>query len=207
MIKANHSKSYEWFFGKYINFILKHHFRQISITGHVEHDGSPILVVGNHFSWWDGFFIYYLNHRYFHRKLYVMMLEEQLQKRMFFSRIGAFSIQPGSKSVVESLAYTVEQCKSPSNLVALFPQGEIKSAYTSHFKFEKGLRFILNRSASQLKLVFVASLIDYYSHPKPSLTIAIEEYVDWGTPEIRRVEEAYNDFFRRTAQRQDALYR
>lgn len=165
------------------------------------------MVVGNHFSWWDGFFIYYLNRHYFHRKLYVMMLEEQLRPRMFLSRIGAFSIQPGSKSVVESLAYTVEQCKHPDNLVALFPQGEIESAYTSHFRFEKGLRFILNRSASQLQLVFVASLVDYYSHPKPSLTIAMEEYVDWGTPEIETVEEAYNDFFQRAVQRQNSLYR
>jgi len=164
-------------------------------------------MVGNHFSWWDGFFIYYLNQHHFHRKLYVMMLEEQLRPRMFLSRIGAFSIQPGSKSVVESLAYTVEQCKYPDNLVALFPQGEIESAYTSHFRFEKGLRFILNRSASPLQLVFVAALVDYYSHPKPSLTLAMEEYVDWGTPEIETVEEDYNDFFQRAVKRQNSLYR
>lgn len=207
MIRAKHSKYYHWFLGGYINFILKRHFRAINITGHVEQRGRPILLVGNHFSWWDGFFIYYLNNRYFHRNLYVMMLEEQLQSRMFLSRIGAFSIQPGSKSVIESLAYSVDLCKKSENIVAIFPQGEIESAYTSHLRFEKGLRFILNRSASQLQLVFVASLVDYYSHPKPSLTIAMEEYVDWGTPEIKRVEEAYNDFFRRAVQRQDALYR
>ena len=209
MIKANHSRLYTWFFDKYIGHILHKQFRVINITGHVEQKARPILIVGNHFSWWDGFFILYLNRIVFKRKLYVMMLEEQLKKRMFLSRIGAYSIYPRTKSVIDSLGYTVELLKDAGNIAAIFPQGEIESAYTSKIRFEKGLQFILNQSASQtpIQLVFMVALVDYYSHRKPSLTIAVEEYKDWGTPDAESVEDGYNEFYRRAIERQDSIYK
>lgn len=209
MIKANHSRLYTWFFDKYIGHILHKQFREINITGHVEPKGRSILIVGNHFSWWDGFFILHLNRIVFKRKLYVMMLEEQLKKRMFLSRIGAYSINPGTKSVIDSLSYTVTLLKEPQTIAAIFPQGDIESAYTSRIRFEKGLQFILDRSSSQapVQLVFMAALVDYYSHQKPSLTLSIEEYMDWGTPQAEGVEDAYNDFYRRAIERQDSIYK
>lgn len=209
MIKANHSRLYTWFFDKYIGHILHKQFRVINITGHVEQKARPILIVGNHFSWWDGFFILYLNRIVFKRQLYVMMLEEQLKKRMFLSRIGAYSIYPRTKSVIDSLGYTVELLKDAGNIAAIFPQGEIESAYTSKIRFEKGLQFILNQSASQtpIQLVFMVALVDYYSHRKPSLTIAVEEYKDWGTPDAESVEDGYNEFYRRAIERQDSIYK
>ncbi|SDC72222.1 lysophospholipid acyltransferase family protein [Williamwhitmania taraxaci] len=209
MIKTNHNRLYAWFFDRYIGYILKKQFREINITGHVEHKERPILIIGNHFSWWDGFFILHLNRMVFKRKFYIMMLEEQLKHRLFLSRIGAYSIFPGTKSVIESLNYTVDLLNDSSNMVAIFPQGEIESAYTSTFRFEKGLQFVLNRSTSQtpICLVFMVTLVDYYSHRKPSLTIAVEEYKDFGTADAASVEDAYNEFFQRTIQRQNALYK
>ena len=209
MIRANHSRIHNWFFANYVNHILHKQFREINITGYIELRERPVLIVGNHFSWWDGFFVMHLNRTLFRRDLYVMMLEEQLKKRLFLSRVGAFSIKPGNKSVVNSLSYTVDLLRNPKNIVVIFPQGEIKSAYTEQYRFEKGLQFILDRTASQvpIHLVFMASLVDYYSHRKPSLTIAVEEYKDWGIPNADSVEDAYNKFFRRTVQRQDSLYK
>ncbi len=209
MIAANHSRLHTWFFTKYIDYILHKHFREINITGHVEHKERPILIIGNHFSWWDGFFILHLNRMVFKRKFYIMMLEEQLKHRLFLSRIGAYSILPRTKSVIESLNYTVDLLNDSKNMVAIFPQGEIESAYTSTFRFEKGLQFVLNRSASQtpIQLVFMVALVDYYSHRKPSLTIAVEEYNDFGAADAASVEDAYNEFFQRTIQRQNALYK
>ena len=57
---------------------------------------------------------------------------------MFLSRIGAYSILPGTKSVIDSLSYTVDLLKDTGNVAAIFPQGEIESAYTSRIRFEKG---------------------------------------------------------------------
>ena len=58
-----------------------------------EFDKSKSLIVTpNHFSWWDGFFIYWTNKKLFNRKLYVLMLEEQLKRYWFFKKLGCYSI-------------------------------------------------------------------------------------------------------------------
>ncbi|MEO1448923.1 MAG: hypothetical protein AAFV07_05305, partial [Bacteroidota bacterium] len=56
---------------------------------------KSILLVGNHISWWDGFWPIWLNARHIGKQYHVMMLEEQLRPRMFMTKGGAFSIQPG----------------------------------------------------------------------------------------------------------------
>lgn len=209
MIAANHSRLHTWFFDRYIGYILRKQFRKVNITGHVEPTGQPILTVGNHFSWWDGFFVLYLNRKLFRRKVHIMMLEEQLKPRMFLTRIGGYSIAPGTRSVMDSLRYTVNLLNDSKNMAVIFPQGEIKSAYDSPLRFQKGLQLVLNKTAEQtpVQLVFMVALVDYFSYQKPSLTLAIQEYRDWNTPNAKSVEDAYNEFFQQTIQRQNLLYK
>ncbi|MCA1745521.1 MAG: hypothetical protein LC643_07450 [Bacteroidales bacterium] len=96
MIKARHSRMYDVFFNWYLHRILKKDFSRIDVVGSWPVHGQSVLVIGNHVSWWDGFWVYYLNKRFLKKKLHVMMLESQLKHRRFLTRIGAFSIEPGS---------------------------------------------------------------------------------------------------------------
>ena len=73
MIEANHRWFYVWFIRVYTAVNLRLNFRKIIIEGDtVVPEDKPLLLVGNHFSWWDGFFAYYLNYTLWRRKFHVI---------------------------------------------------------------------------------------------------------------------------------------
>jgi 1-acyl-sn-glycerol-3-phosphate acyltransferase len=152
--------------------MTKSHFRSVKIYGKFTDENLPVLMIGNHFSWWDGFIANILNNRVLRRRFHVMMLEEQLRDRLFLNKAGAYSINPGSQSSVkESLDYTVELLKSSENLVVFYPQGKFQSISDHPVRFEKGAGHLLNRLKGGVHLVFYAALLDYFEHRKPSLNI------------------------------------
>lgn len=197
MIRSQHKPFFVHFFNVYSRLMINLHFKKVTINTDSTFGNAPILLLGNHFSWWDGFFMVYANLKLFHRKLHVMMLEEQLQQRMFLNKAGAFSIKKGTRSVLESLDYCVEILGSKSNLLVMFPQGEIQSTYISRIKFEKGIGHLLSRINSDVQLVFMSSFVDYFSSRKPQLNIYLESYYPSDESALSNVglENAYNHFY------------
>jgi hypothetical protein len=193
MIRARHIWVYETFFRFYTGWMLKRHFHRI----HVDHKEQPVeralLLIGNHFSWWDGFIGNYLNFTYFRKRFHVMMLEEQLENRMFLNRAGAFSIKKSSRSVAVSLAYAKELLSNPDNLLLFFPQGKIETLYTRKFTFERGIEKILEGHEEAPVIVFFVNLVDYFSEPKPSLFIRTRRYE--GERSTEAIQKAYEQFF------------
>jgi hypothetical protein len=194
MIKARHHWFYVTFFKYYIRFMFRRHFRKVVVKSTVQDRNRPLLLIGNHFSWWDGFFASYLNDRLFGRRIHVMMLEEQLRPRMFLNKAGAFSIKKQSHQMMESIRYTREILSDPDNLVTIFPQGSIHSMFDFPVSFEKGPVKILGGLEDQVQVVFMVALVDYFSHPKPTLTLAAREYVPGDTVELEDMQEAFNNY-------------
>ena len=182
------------FFQFYSLWKIKRHFRKVSLIGEFTDKNLPVLLVTNHFSWWDGFWVMYINLKLFHRKFYFMMLEDQLIKHMFFNKTGAYSIKKGSKSIVETIDYTVSLLSDGKNLVMLFPQGEITSMHISSVVFEKGIEHIMKKINSKIHLVFLVNMVDYFSSPKPLLNMYFTEYkgLDYST---EKLQEEYNRFY------------
>ncbi|MFO7923243.1 MAG: lysophospholipid acyltransferase family protein [Bacteroidales bacterium] len=205
MIEAKHSWFYHLFFKTYFRYILRKDFKAIHIEGKFPERDMPILLIGNHFSWWDGFFAYELNRRIFKRRIYLMMLEEQLKKRSFFSKLGAFSINPGNRSALQSMNYASELLRHSSNLLILFPQGEIESQYNQKIYFRKGWFRILENAGNPVHIVFMANLTDYFSNRKPTLFIYLEEYPETGKIVFDNLNNSYNDFYNRCVERQKQL--
>jgi len=174
--------------------MIRLHFDQLTIKGEFHDRGLPVLLIGNHFGWWDGFIANLLNMRIFHRRFHVMMLEEQLQSRMFLNKAGAYSICPGKRSVLESLAYTANLLNVPENLVVLYPQGEFQSIHDLPVRFQTGINKVLSRQKAPLHLVFYVALTDYFSRRKPSLTIYFREFDTESEGRVKTLEEAYNEF-------------
>jgi 1-acyl-sn-glycerol-3-phosphate acyltransferase len=156
--------------------------------------GLPVLLIGNHFSWWDGFIANFLNTRVFRRKFHVMMLEEQLRSRMFLNKAGAYSIKKGSRSALESLKYTADLLKTGENLVVIYPQGEFQSVYIYPVTFRKGISAITSRLQAKVHVVFYAVLADYFSYSKPSLTKYLQEFTKDPMPDAEMLQSAYNLF-------------
>jgi len=127
MLTANHSKFSKFLFDLYIYPLLKRNFYAINLIGDIPNTNPeyPIIIAPNHSSWWDGFFLYLLNEKFFKRKFFIMILESSLEKYSFFRKLGGYSInQESPKSIVKSLNYTVEQMTdNQQSFFTIFPQG------------------------------------------------------------------------------------
>ncbi|MFO7575569.1 MAG: lysophospholipid acyltransferase family protein [Bacteroidales bacterium] len=193
MIEANHRRFFVWFIKVYTSVNLRLSFRKVVVEGDtVVPADKPLLLIGNHFSWWDGFFAYYLNDILWRRKFHVMMLEEQLQTRLFLNKVGAYSVRRGSRSVIDSLNYTSRLLKTPGNLVVIYPQGEISSLYTYPVRFERGIDRIIRSAGPGITVLFYVALVDWFSSKKPSLTFRLRKFEYVGTPGHDELEEAFN---------------
>ncbi|ASB49846.1 lysophospholipid acyltransferase family protein [Alkalitalea saponilacus] len=194
MIKACHHWLYDTFFNFYIHRILKKDFHSINIYGEWDAAGdNSQLIIGNHVSWWDGFWVYYLNKRLLKKQFHAMMLEEELKARRFLSKIGCFSVHPGKRSVVESLNYAVELLQEPGNLVLLYPQGRIASFSAGVLPFEPGIEYIAKKSGIKQVLFYVA-LVDYFSNRKPVLSLYLGKG-EWNESTETSIENQFAEFY------------
>jgi 1-acyl-sn-glycerol-3-phosphate acyltransferase len=193
LIKANHKKFFVWFIRIYTAINLKIYFSRVVVEGNISLPRDrAILLIGNHFSWWDGFFAYYLNDTIFRRKFHVMMLEEQLTTRMFLNKAGAYSVKRSSRTVIDSINYSAELLSQSGNLVAMFPQGAIESQYHFPVKFERGIERIMKNVKGEVTTVFYAATVDWFSSKRPVLTIRLTLFDQPGTISHSSFEEAYN---------------
>jgi len=195
MIKANHKRFWVNFSWYYSNYGLKIFFRNIKYVGEYKETKLPLLMIGNHFSWWDGFIQILLNNKYYQRKFHFMMLERELKKAMVLTKIGAFSVSKGRKSSLESLEYAAQLLNFDKNMLLFFPQGKIQSIYTQEFKFEKGLlTYIVNNVKTPYQFVFNVNLIDYQARRKPEITVYHKTYTFDTTVTVDKIEADYNAY-------------
>jgi 1-acyl-sn-glycerol-3-phosphate acyltransferase len=120
---------------------------------------KSILMLCNHSSWWDGFFTYFLNEKYFHKNYYVMMLEHKLKEFYFFNKIGAYSInQNNPKDIINSIDYSAQLLSINDNLVNIFPEGEMTYSFTNKFIGKKGVLKVIDKSGD-INILLVAMKI------------------------------------------------
>lgn len=168
MIKANHKKWAELIFDFYLDKLLKKHFNKLILIGVLPSidNNKSLMILPNHFSWWDGFFIYKVIKNFTDKKFHILMLEEQLRKYWFFQKLGAYSInQNNPKSMVETLNYTIELLKKKSNLTVIYPQGVIQPQEERNIKFNKGVNYICEKSSVEFQILPIAFRI-FYSNQK-----------------------------------------
>jgi len=216
MIQAAHNRFFDQVFGAYLNAHMHFVFKSITITNNFRDTGGPVLLIGNHFSWWDGFIARHVNKKVLHRKLHLMMQEDQLSKRKFLSKLGAFSIRRNSRDAINSLQYATNILHDPGNLLIIFPQGKFQSLHQHPLSFEKGWFRIIQKAPDNTQILFLAALTDYFASPRPHLNIYLDQPVcaaekkatDYGSDSERKcimerfsdvssVESAYNKFIGR----------
>lgn len=191
ILKAKHHFFIYPFFQFYTKMMIKKKFESISIEGTFQDNGKSVMLIGNHISWWDGFWAMYINLKLFKKKFHFMMQEDQLIRYKFFNYTGGFSINNKPRNIVESIDYSSSLLNDKDNLLLIYPQGKINSIYQSNFQFRRGIEKIIKDK--DIQLIFSANLIDYFSKPKPSVFIYIHEYK--GDYTHKSIQEAYNEFY------------
>jgi len=227
MITAKHHPLYvrgsDWIMKRLMN----RYFRHIHIRSELDDRQGPVLLLANHFSWWDGFLARYAVTKTLKKKVFVMMLEEELSKRPVLRKVGAFSVRKNSRTAAESMDYALKILENPNHLLLLFPQGKFQSLHQYPLEFEKGWFRILERAPKDTRVVFLAALTDYFDRRKPGLNIYLEEasrYSSGGRdsgftdtihqknakhPEAttflspKEAESAYNEFLKNAIERQN----
>ena len=172
MIRAQHRFWADFIFQPYLMQLFKRHFHKIQLLGTLPEIPAhlPLLLLPNHSTWWDGFFVYLLNKRIFRRTAYLMMLEAQLSKYRFFAKIGAYSIEPTHRrGIFESLAYTVELLKRETPLVSIFPQGELLPWHTRPLGYKRGVEWILREYGKPVAVLPLAIRTEFLGEKRPEV--------------------------------------
>ena len=171
MIRAQHRLWADFIFQPYLTRLFKRNFHTIQVLGALPEipPHLPLLLLPNHSTWWDGFFVYLLNKRIFRRTAYLMMLEEQLSSYRFFAKIGAYSIEPKYRQgIVESLGYTVELLNQRTSLVSVFPQGELLPWQTRPLGYKRGVEWILRKYGKSVAVLPLAIRTEFLGEKRPS---------------------------------------
>ena len=193
MIKAKHNILYIWFFRNYFRLLSFLNFRKFTIINPVMLSANQsVLLLQNHFSWWDGYWSYQLSRTIFKRKFHVMMLEEQLRKHLFLNRCGVFSIKKNHRDTLESLNYASEILQNPDNLLTIYPSGKMYSQHVQSINFQQGIER-LAIAENQPQIIFAVFLIDYFGFARPEIRCYLKNYN--GNRILSDMESSFHQFY------------
>ena len=180
----------------YVKWLLKKQFHEL-LFNTIETDANrSILLIANHYSFWDTFILYSINHKLLKKNFHVMILEETSRKQLFLKYAGAFSVNKNSRDILKSLDYAAGLLNDPKNLVLIYPQGKLYSNFVNEVNFEKGILRIIKQAKGKFQLVFAAAFIQYFKHKKPTATVYLknvnEVFVD---KPINELQNAYQQYY------------
>ena len=192
------------FFSWYLDHIIKKDFSGYSFNQLPIKEDQAVLLLANHFSWWDGFLMFHLNKKVIRKEFHVLVTDEDYKRHWFLKYMGAFAAEKKGKDVLETLIHAGELLDDPNNLVLIFPQGKLFAAYVSTIGFEKGVMQVINASKKKFQVIFAATLVDY-SKRKPGLQTYLqswdaEEYVS-----LQLLKSEYNKHYDHCVKNQNTL--
>ncbi|MCS6990967.1 MAG: lysophospholipid acyltransferase family protein [Chitinophagales bacterium] len=205
MITASHTVWMKWFGWWYVPWLLHRHFEAVHFLDVPNIANRAVLLLSNHQSWWDPFLVIRANQRYFHKKYFVMMLEHELRRRPGVRQAGAFSIKPGSRSILNSLEYATTVLQNPQHLLHIFPQGRISSPCSAAITFRRGIRYILEHAEPQYQICFTALFLHYFNKPRPE-AFAFFRLVNEQSPSFASLNKSYQDFYDQCRQQVELEY-
>jgi 1-acyl-sn-glycerol-3-phosphate acyltransferase len=176
IIKANPIRiRYLVLVGRFLAWLFSWRFNKMKIEEVELLKAHSYILMCNHFSFWDGFWAGYLCLKSIYRQmpemkgLYIMVLEKQLAQHRWLTRLGCFSIAPGTATVNESLAYIAAKLDVPGNIFLMYPQGKIESNHVRHIIIKPGIAEIVKRINGDCQLLWSSNLVEYFESLKPSV--------------------------------------
>lgn len=202
MIKPSYDPVRRQLWRSFIHFNQKRAFRKLILPHTVAADPKrSILLLSNHVSWWDGFWGSYLNDIHWNKRFHVIMLERELAARKFLRHVGAYSIDPGNRSMIESLRFTAELLNEPQNMVLLFPQGKICSFHNPVIDFGTAPKKILQWTQKPVQVILGVATVEFFQYHKPTLYYYLKEWDQKG-----ELQEAYQEFHEECMEAQSQIW-
>ena len=189
------AKIIKLFFSNYISFIIRKDFQSLQFNRPELEEGKAVLLIANHFSWWDGFLFFHLNKAFLKKKFHVMVSEENYIKVSFLKYLGAFPIKTKPKQLIESLQYAGQLLTDSNNLVLIFPQGKLHSNHEEEITFQKGLMHVINSSQGKFQYLFAATFVDYFQSRKPSVYCYLSVWEARENISLELIKNSYNTHY------------
>jgi len=179
----------------YVNWIVKRHFHELKFDPVKVDPNKSILLIANHFSFWDSLILYVICCKLLKKKFYVMAREDTTVKFQYVKYGGAFSINKRSRDMLQSLDYAAELLNDPQNLVLIFPQGKLYSNFVNSIQFEKGITRIMENANGKFQLLFAATFVQCLKHKKPTATVylQVEPYENKSFEDLKNAYQMHYD--------------
>ena len=204
MVRNKQNFFIRWVLHCYVLWTIKRHLHEI-VFNQIETDpGKSILLLANHFSYWDSLILYIVSRKLFKRKYHVMVREDTTVKLHYLKYAGAFSVNKRSRDMLQSLDYAAELLQSPQNIVLIFPQGKLYSNFVNDVHFEKGVTKVIANAEGKFQLIFAATFIQYMRHKKPTAAVYIENATSAGETQDE-LKNAYQQFYDRVKAEQTEI--
>ncbi|WP_426669614.1 1-acyl-sn-glycerol-3-phosphate acyltransferase [Mucilaginibacter sp. McL0603] len=204
MIRNQNNVFIRWILHNYTRWIVSCHFHEI-INNQIEIDpNKSVLLIANHFSFWDSLILYIINQKVLKKTFHVMVREDTTLHLKYVKYGGAFSINKKSKEMLESLDYAAKLLDDPQNLVLIFPQGKLYSNFVNEINFEKGIMKVIQKAEENFQLLFATTFIQYFKHKKQSVTVYLkqEEYTGKSFEDLKN---AYQKHYENTKLQQTEI--
>lgn len=157
----------------FLMWFVRRRFNKMVLNDIEIKPGHSYILMCNHFGFLDGFFAYYLCFKFIDKKqklkgLYTMSVKKQMEKKPWLKYTGSFSVDPGKRSVRESLDYAAELLNTPGNLLIFYPQAELESSHIRHIEFKDGIYEIISKVKGDCQLIWNSVMLEYFESLKPS---------------------------------------
>lgn len=206
MIRPKNNPVIYWFLSTYVKWRVNKQFHRLLFNTIEIDKNKSILLIANHYSFWDSLVLFCVGDQLFHKKFHVMLLEETSRREPFLKYGGAFSVSKNTKDILLSIDYAAKLLDEPNNLVLIFPQGRLYPNFTTDIHFEKGVQRIIDKAQGKFQLVFAAAFIQYFKHIKPTATVYLKtESVIYAGKNITELQNAYQQHFNTSKQFQTEI--
>ncbi|MFI5158402.1 MAG: lysophospholipid acyltransferase family protein [Sphingobacteriales bacterium] len=206
MIYPKQNRLIFWFFKWYVSRLVGKQFDELLFNAVEVDKNKSVLLIANHFSYWDSLILFWVNERAFKKKPHVMVLEKTMRKEWIIKYSGAFSVSKHSREIIESVNYAAELLNDSGNLVLIFPQGKLYPNFVEQVHFEKGILKIIKQTSASFQLVFAATFVQYFKHKKPKATVYLKtENVNYADKTINDLQEAYQQHYTASKQLQTEI--
>jgi 1-acyl-sn-glycerol-3-phosphate acyltransferase len=174
MVKPGKNFAIRLILHHYVNWIVGRHFHELCFEPVEVDSQKSVLLIANHFSFWDSLILYIASYKLLKKKFYVMVRQDTTIQLKYLKYGGAFSVNKNSRDMLQSLDYAAELLSDPQNLVLIFPQGKLYSNFVDDIHFEKGIIKVIERAEGKFQLLFAATFVQYLKHKKPSATVYLK---------------------------------
>ncbi|WP_439694866.1 1-acyl-sn-glycerol-3-phosphate acyltransferase [Mucilaginibacter sp. AW1-7] len=178
----------------YVKWIVARQFHEVLFNNIEVDKNKSVLLIANHFSFWDGLILYCVTQKLLKKQYHVMVEEKTVHMLHYLKFAGAFSINKKSRDIIESLDYAARLLDDPQNLVLIFPQGKLFSNYVEDVRFDKGVFRIMKKAYGKYQLVFASTFIQYFKHKKSTATVYLKSDNNNYTS-ITALKEAYQQHY------------